>query len=69
MRFRELYRKQEQGQYMLPVLSHYLSRPKACFKIFHTTAGEMAQRLRALAALPEALSSIPSNHMVAYNHL
>jgi hypothetical protein len=32
-------------------------------------AGEMAQRLRALAVLPEILSSIPSNHMVAYNHL
>jgi hypothetical protein len=28
-------------------------------------AGEMAQRLRALAALPEVLSSIPSNYMVA----
>jgi hypothetical protein len=32
-------------------------------------AGEMAQWLRALAALPEALSSIPSNHIVADNHL
>ena len=32
-------------------------------------AGEMAQRLRALAALPEAPSSIPSNHIVVYNHL
>jgi hypothetical protein len=32
-------------------------------------AGEMAQKLRALTALPEVLSSIPSNHMVAYNHL
>jgi len=32
-------------------------------------AGEMAQRLTALTALPEVLSSIPSNHMVAYNHL
>jgi hypothetical protein len=31
--------------------------------------GEMAQRLRALTALPEVLSSIPSNHMVAHNHL
>jgi hypothetical protein len=30
--------------------------------------GEMAQRLRALPALPEVLSSIPSNHMVAHNH-
>jgi hypothetical protein len=32
-------------------------------------AGGMAQRVRALAALPEVLSSIPSNHMVAHNHL
>jgi hypothetical protein len=32
-------------------------------------AGEMAQRLRALAALPEILSSSPSNHEVAHNHL
>jgi hypothetical protein len=32
-------------------------------------AGEMAQRLGALTALPEVLSSIPSNHIVAYNHL
>jgi len=31
--------------------------------------GEMAQWLRALTALPEVLSSIPSNHMVAHNHL
>ena len=29
----------------------------------------MAQHLRALTALPEALSSIPSNHVVAHNHL
>jgi hypothetical protein len=27
--------------------------------------GEMAQQLRALTALSEVLSSIPSNHMVA----
>jgi len=32
-------------------------------------AGEVAQRLRALTALPEVMSSIPSNHMVAHNHL
>jgi hypothetical protein len=32
-------------------------------------AGEVAQRLRALTALPEVLSSNPSNHMVAQNHL
>ena len=29
----------------------------------------MAQQLRALTAFPEVLSSIPSNHMVAQNHL
>jgi hypothetical protein len=29
----------------------------------------MAQRLRALTALPEILSSIPSNHMVAHSHV
>jgi hypothetical protein len=28
-----------------------------------TRAGEMAQGLRTLTALPEVLSSIPSNHM------
>ena len=32
-------------------------------------AGEMAQRFKTLTALPEVLSSIPSNHMVAHNHL
>jgi hypothetical protein len=32
-------------------------------------AGEMAQWLRALAVLPKVLSSNPSNHMVAHNHL
>jgi hypothetical protein len=31
--------------------------------------GEMARWLGALAALSEIQSSIPSNHMVAYNHL
>ena len=29
----------------------------------------MAQWLRAPPALPEVLSSIPSNYMVAHNHL
>jgi hypothetical protein len=32
-------------------------------------AGEMAQRVRALTAVPKVLSSNPSNHMVAHNHL
>jgi hypothetical protein len=35
----------------------------------YNQVGEMAQQLRALAALPEVLSSIPSNHMKAHNHL
>ena len=30
---------------------------------------QMAQWLKALTALPMLLSSIPSNHMVAHNHL
>jgi hypothetical protein len=38
-------------------------------KYLYKGAGEMAQQLRALAVLPEVLSSIPSNHMVAHNHL
>jgi hypothetical protein len=29
----------------------------------------MAQQLRALTALPEILSSIPSNHLGAHSHL
>jgi hypothetical protein len=32
-------------------------------------AGEMAQGLRELTALPKVLSSIPSNLIVAHNHL
>jgi hypothetical protein len=39
------------------------------FKRLIMGAGEMAQQLRALTALLEALSSNPRNHMVAHNHL
>jgi hypothetical protein len=39
------------------------------FKKIKQRAGELAQGLRALSALSEVLSSIPSNHMVAHNHL
>jgi hypothetical protein len=35
----------------------------------HIRVREMAQWLRALTALPKILSSNPSNHMVAHNHL
>jgi hypothetical protein len=34
----------------------------------NSRAGEMAQWLRALTALPKVLSSNLSNHMVAHNH-
>jgi hypothetical protein len=46
----------------------FLLKPDT-LKIENNWAGEMAQRLRALAALREVLSSIPSNHMVTHNHL
>ena len=49
-----------------------MSLPKASFDWFKkelNRAGELAQWLRALTALPEVLSSIPSNHMVAHSHL
>lgn len=31
--------------------------------------GEMAQRLKAVAVLPEEVGSIPSTHMMADSHL
>ena len=42
----------------------YITREKK-----RSWAGEMAQGLRALTVLPKVLSSIPSNHMVAHDHL
>jgi hypothetical protein len=35
----------------------------------NSRAGEIAQHLRALTALPEVLSLISNNYMVAYIHL
>jgi hypothetical protein len=49
------------------MLSHLFSLI-LCFKLHIMGAGEMAQQLRALTALPKILSSNPSNHMVAHNH-
>ena len=37
--------------------------------LHQTGAGEVAQGLRVLAAIPEDLGSIPSNYMAAYNYL
>ena len=45
------------------------NRPNSLIKNNMCGPGEMAQQLRALAVLPEDLSSIPSNHMVAHNYL
>jgi hypothetical protein len=47
----------------MPYFPMYLKRKKIIIQ-----AREMVQMLRALAILPEVLSSIPSNHMVAHNH-
>jgi hypothetical protein len=54
-----------------PVLKRvYLKDNQRQFKV-KLRAGEMAQRLRALTALPKVLGSIlgPRNHMMAHNHL
>lgn len=37
--------------------------------IIHTGARELAQNLRALAALSEGPGSTPNNHILAQNHL
>lgn len=38
-------------------------------KMHQVGVGELAQRSRALAALPEVMSSIPIKHVVAHDHL
>jgi hypothetical protein len=43
--------------------------PGECIKLCVQGVREMAQRLRALAALPEDLSSILSTNTVAHNHV
>ena len=57
-------------------VADYVSKPKVLCDLYKSSqskgpaigAGEMAQQLIALTALPKVLSSIASNHMVAYNH-
>jgi hypothetical protein len=51
-----------------PVHKRLCARPKPQQGRKWTRAGEMAQQLRALTALPKVLSSNPSNHKVAHNH-
>jgi hypothetical protein len=56
--------------YYIPVISiGTVFQLKINIKKFNYGSGEIAQQLRALTALPEVLSSIPRNHMVAHNHL
>jgi hypothetical protein len=45
----------------------YLPCGDCCLSLLVVRAEEMPQQLRALTALPEVLSSIPSNYLVAYN--
>ena len=52
---------------VIPNSQCYTEKP--CLRKQRNRAGEMAQPLRALTALPEVLSSNPSNHMVAHKHL
>ena len=47
----------------------FTSEIHGCFNMRKFMAGEMAQRLRALFALPEVISSTPINRMVAHNHM
>lgn len=49
--------------------THNYSQYKPLEYYFVYGAGELAQWLRALAALSEDLGSILSTHMQAYNHL
>jgi hypothetical protein len=47
-------------------LSYFKNKTKQTKKM--VGAGEMAQGLRALTALPENQCSVPGTHMIAYNH-
>jgi hypothetical protein len=42
---------------------------KTSIRKWFKAAREMAQQLRALTALPEVLSSVPSTYVVAHNYL
>jgi len=57
------------NEFFTPSISHSNKQESPTNKSEGLGAGEMAQWLRALTALPEVLSSNPSNHMMAHNHL
>jgi hypothetical protein len=50
------------------MLEEMYSKRNSDIKLLYL-AEEMASWLRELSALPEVLSSIPSNYMVAHSHL
>jgi hypothetical protein len=59
-------------QPLLQTVLYCLVQKMAIMPLFQEAimgAGEVTQQLRALTALPEVLSSIPSKHMVTHNHL
>jgi len=66
MEFKAIYDTRSAGVRVIQNSKKYCKRAG---KMVKAGAGEMAQWLRALTALPEVLSSDPSNHMVAHNHL
>ena len=64
-----LFQRDGGTEISLSLSQRYIGGPSLKTKKSLIRAGEMAQWLGALTALPEALCSIPSNHMVAHNHL
>jgi hypothetical protein len=58
----------QQACYLLTGISRREDDP-VCSRLGFSQAGEMAQQLRTLTALPKVLSTNPSNHTVAHNHL
>jgi hypothetical protein len=66
--------KNQLGEQQLPLhqltaLYAYLGDHSCPCAEISSKTGEMAHQLRVPSALPEVLSSIPSNYMVAHNHL
>jgi hypothetical protein len=64
----------DSGRHLGSTSGLYIASTNMCICTTHTYrkremgAGEMAQRVRALTALPKVLSSNPSKHVVAHNH-
>jgi hypothetical protein len=59
---------EKQSNFSMVIWINYPSEQLFLSKMIGLGAGEMAQWLRARAALLKVMSSNPSNHMVAHNH-